>query len=1492
MPAKTKTTSALQKTLQAMDATGDAGFEGFVRDCLEEILGQRYRLMKSGPQGGADMVVESPANQLQVAVEGKRYGSSTSLPLDQLKLKIVAAAESQPGLDLWVLATTRRISATDLQALRTTGDAQGLAVAVIDAADGEDAPSALDLLAAAAPNTVARHFPDKSSVTAQLSHIRAETTYEERLARVLEPFRRNDTGFASARTAVSEWLIEALADEATARARLHSFAGLDADGSVHVPRLQVEAELDAWLDLRPSRPLAVLGDEGVGKTWSILGWWRSRSTTDPDRLPLTLIVAASAIAGVGDVSGPDLVARLLAERVPIRTEAFWRRRLDLWAAAEDFRPRVLLVLDGLNQRSEFLRWSQIVQPLFDKRWKGLFAAAVTCRAGWWRFDLKELPNVHPAFVKITVPPFSEPELDAVLDRHGLSRADFSPAMLRLLEIPRYCLLAIERRDALADSGDITIERLIYEDWRYRVRRLGSDLAPTEEEFRDFIADQGRRLRSAIDDTPPSLSRREMVEALDRDAGRGEPALRTAISEIVDGGWMEAVEGAPAKWRLKGDNVPFALGLALLNEVRTAGIGASDTLAAFIEPLRGTDRAVAILRHATTAALLDPSVPEPVFDLLLDDWFAQQNFGPVDVRTMASLAPVAPVRFLRFAERLWSGARAAIRDDGFLIDAVVRAARSSGFRAELHLRLRAWLGRYRCDPDCLPFSQRDDPVALNRFADACSSRAENWTACVARVGAAVPAMGEALATSAADQSDQRRLSAFAAGVLSFLPRAEFADCFVAWAAARAIDLDRGGESVHWTLRLNLVDAAAAETSLLAVARALIDDGDKTGVEAGRRLLDALATPFAAAMASALPRPSSTVHASRRWPTIAADGTVTLDHLPKDPALGEFSGLTEAAKRVECRLARAERDALAAAARRLDASKLLIGAMGRDTLDYDFEHTEPVLARWAPAELGAIVRRMYASARERSALEKAEDAEDALHALVRALPRYWPALGDVELAAMDGAIELKLPRGKVEGERADPWLHLQVPRLAGKSAREQIALLAGDQGGVNFFECDRGMFAAPITDDYGPLAELLAGSHRTDWLGYILNVDRRAMPVGYGPILDDYEASDETARFRALRILRSANDPVLLRRFVESGWSRETAKDLDEALDGSLLLAKARLTIDVAGFWDRIDPQVLGVVLEDRPDDEEALDHFADYVLAKIAAQSFPASAFERNSWVNLKEPMRLLAGSRRGADLVGALEALLALDSQHAFGFDSFPVTDALAALCLSRPADGARLWQSLWRPYLESSWTLGAYEAVPFEGDDPALAPLRGMVLEAAGSDTDLELVTSAALDGGHDAWLTAQVGALLAGHSAGEIAKGLTIARFMDPTPAAEDAWAQIDAIALEGWLGDLRARCRAHFDQAKGAAAWRDAFTAAATPDEALAGITLVHHTIDRRSFELCIREIEAKWDALAPAVKSLWIGRYEDLKAEAKKAADGRQKVFFMEEPPKATHRPWRC
>jgi hypothetical protein len=84
-------TALLAKRLRSMHPTRADGFEGLMRDLLEEFTQQPFRIAKSGPQNGSDLR-STAQNAVTIVLEAKRYRARSRLGLDELKAKIFETA--------------------------------------------------------------------------------------------------------------------------------------------------------------------------------------------------------------------------------------------------------------------------------------------------------------------------------------------------------------------------------------------------------------------------------------------------------------------------------------------------------------------------------------------------------------------------------------------------------------------------------------------------------------------------------------------------------------------------------------------------------------------------------------------------------------------------------------------------------------------------------------------------------------------------------------------------------------------------------------------------------------------------------------------------------------------------------------------------------------------------------------------------------------------------------------------------------------------------------------------------------------------------------------------------------------------------------------------------------------------------------------------------------------------------------------------------------
>ncbi|TCQ06402.1 NACHT domain-containing protein [Sphingomonas sp. PP-CC-3A-396] len=1483
--------------MKALPNTGDNGFEGFVSDCLQEVLQQRFLLQKSGHQGGSDGMNDPAGNRLSIGFEGKKYGSTT-VSLAELRRKIYDAVQHHPTLDLWVLATTGKFSKTNLVELQKTGQELGIAIGLLDAIEGKGKPSALAILAAAAPAAVAKHLGSAAPVVDYLAAVAAEATFENRCAMVLEPFHRPDVGYFAAKEQAAGWLRRSFQDDQTAVSRLHCYGGLDAPGNVRVRRQAVIDAVSAWWSAGPVSPLALLGEEGVGKTWGLLAWWQEISG-QPDALPLTIVAPARDLAPSPSEPPARLLGRLLADRIGLRDVDFWTRRVGLWTSLKTAKPSILLVIDGLNQNVNFLEWHRLLQPLLTEL-NGHVAVVVTCRTHYWNVDLKGLANLSPRASEMLVPDFSDTELDEMLARHHAPRAQLSTALIELMRVPRYCQLAIQRRRELEESGDITIERLIYEDWRHRLRLHGSSLGPTEADFQQFLIGEGERLRAAIDDdtdATASVTRAQIAEALGRESGAQGSELRTALDEIISGRWVEHVEGSTSRFRLKKDRMPFALALALNSQLDAAGSGHAERLAEFMEPLRGTDRGVAILRWAVTAAMLRDHGPSETFAVLAQDWFFQQNFGRTDYEALERLIPAKPDLFLDLAERIWLVHNRSARDENLFITAFADAARFVPFRRALEARLCRWLGYYWPDHQRVMMAERNaSPEAARESVDAAiEGRRSSWEQVEPGLAGVLTATVARVETPEGIEREYGFLAGRAMGILSMLPRLPFLNAIMSWAVSRAISQSFGPhDGMGWVLRINPIDGEATASAISQVADTLLATGTEVAVEAAHLLLEALATPEAAAVVAGL----DATPRRRIFGRVATVGDDGLVRLPEDGAartddepLYRYSALKDLAYRPDVMLGPDQQDQLAEAADSTDALDVFSAGLSQGSGDFALEQSMPALARWAPDALTRLIRRIFETAPQRLD-ENGNVDEGKLLRLASEVERFWPLL-DAETHAIFASVATPFIRREFGAGKSDGWLHAQISRLAGKTAAEQIAIFKSDPHGPNFYTDEVAVFATPTATDFGDLVSEITGDHREHWVGYVLSVDRSAMPPAFAEALMGAIATDTpTTRLRLLALARYDQNPVMLRAIVNSGWSWSPDMERSEGANGSLAMIVAARHLTVQDLEQRIDPLAWGARVQDAPDDGDALDHFEAVVLEGIATQSFPETVGAVPSWFDSKVAMRVLA-EQRGDNLVAALDALLERGPEHAFGFGSFPVLSALRAVMETRPADGVRIWNVLYPAYRDSNWSsLEKFERLPFYSAAADLTPHCDRILADAVTDAALASMAGWAADGGRTDWLLGHMHSGLFAKTAGEVGRSLTLGRFLDPSPAGDEFWAAANALPLEGWLADVRRISSEAYQRSRSAEHWRTKFLSGNNPDLAFSALLLFMACADDRAIELLERAVEARGrDGLPSEEKAIWHAARHELERTAKESAKNRDKRLYLTDILKATHAPWR-
>lgn len=441
--------------LANLPKTGEAGFEELVQRLLSAHLGISLRLASSGEQEGRD------SGAGKIAAEAKRYGNKR-LNLRELAGEAILAKAASPQLELWILATTDAFAQQKVERIEKVAAQAKLAIGVVDWLPVE-CPRLLVLISQY--ETVAQRWFDEyapaawSLISAALSDIRSQP---QTLARVSRELQELGQGLALADTLCSTLQAGvrlALADETGERSKEIFGQRIDfyAKTSGAIERPELDARLRRVLKdaaENSNRVLAVIGPEGVGKTWAIV---RHVFESWPQRPMVFIPSSLFQLASAGDWGHSKLLVEAILRTLSIvedcdlrlKDEQFLGGLLAALSRAKSDRFNPVVILDGFNERNG-AHWASAINKLPDL----LPLAAqppifLTTRASPWPQLGRILQRQKVDYSDFDVFAFSETEFKAACARQNVDASAFDPETAKDLRNPRLFRIAAELLDALA-----------------------------------------------------------------------------------------------------------------------------------------------------------------------------------------------------------------------------------------------------------------------------------------------------------------------------------------------------------------------------------------------------------------------------------------------------------------------------------------------------------------------------------------------------------------------------------------------------------------------------------------------------------------------------------------------------------------------------------------------------------------------------------------------------------------------------------------------------------------------------------------------------------------------------------------------------------------------------------------------------------------------------------------------------------------------------------
>ena len=618
---------ALQEVLQRIQPTTLERLAGALVGRLLEVP---VRFARSGDQRGGDAGVSGSGGR-HLILEARRYRGTSSLDERAILGEIEQAVERQPDLEAWLLVTTREVPEQVETAMVRAGLKNGIGVIIIDW-QPQPLPK-LAALAARYPECFeAEVGPGHAGLLAAIVAMPGHSTTMRTITSELQSWA---IGYETVRHASHIWLREIWQSARLAGSRFQQNVAGGSEDAHHVRRSDLIDGLDAWSHVSSQgRTGALVGPDGVGKTWVAIDWLQSRLS----RLPIVILAPASTI-GAGIANRGDLItflARDLHNVLAVRDLAFWEQRIRRFLERPiDDGPSFLIFLDGLNQLAS-VAWMTIFRLFEDDWFHQRTLTLVSARTSFFDARLQGLRPLHSKPYRVNVGGYDLTPggaFDRKLAMANLSRDDFSSQLLEHAAIPRLFELIVQLREQLGGISEITIHRLL---WAYGASTIAISTqgAFHEDEWRQFILDLATEHRTAH-----LTSTVKRIRELSDDSTRSPDHIYQRVSSVIDG--MFADLAGDGELAFHPEFVRHALGLALVKRMESLSSpqDASALLERFLDPIEGYDECAEILRAAATIALQRGTDPEPPWlGKVCTLWIQTQNLPEIHLQELAVLAP--------------------------------------------------------------------------------------------------------------------------------------------------------------------------------------------------------------------------------------------------------------------------------------------------------------------------------------------------------------------------------------------------------------------------------------------------------------------------------------------------------------------------------------------------------------------------------------------------------------------------------------------------------------------------------------------------------------------------------------------------------------------------------------------------------------------------------------------------------------------------------------
>lgn len=804
----------LKSALLSLSPTGDKGFEGLVGSILTEITGIPFRLAGSGSQFGIDG--KPTYEQDNICFEAKLYRKS--VPRDKVISKIADLSIRGTETDIWVLGATCKIRSQLADDTRELGSRYGIDVLILDWSETDIGLPPLAVALAMADRRVQEFLKrnindDKTFQKALLAleAVKMSQDFALHADQIRAQCNEPTMGWALAQRANTDWLKDGFSDKRQAKRKFRQplSPGDTVTAKVWQRKTLVDKIRPYFTSIAGHTLVCILGGEGHGKSWLVAQSW----LTLEDK-PLMVFLSTDDFTETA--RNNDIVDLLISnlikqteDRINPTTQERWRRRLKQWRRQPADNPRLVVFIDGINQRPKF-DWARIIESIVDELNQFGGRLIVTSRTqyfqGWvnGRLSLK--------FAKIIVPEWTESERDEILIKHGIDASSLHPTVAASLRNPRILGIAFEllNKADVTNLEELNVSRLLFE--HMRVSERDAPVPQPVYEFAHQLQKHAQKIMLRLKE-----KQQDDLNVFEEDMGA-----------VADGRFFQPINGDSTRYCLKDEGLTLALGFAIIERLFSAVRNARDLhaeLDAILEPVAALDDTADVIIAALTVAVVNDSYSQDIATSLVKGFSVLQNPDQSNYPVFVNLAKSQPQGFLDAAHSL-SLAGGHQPNFDWIQGALIEASSNNHTWQAMADKVHLWLSAYSLSPERGTFKHhtRDPEVKVQE------EREKNRKKIDEKLRSLSANEQSILDSLQNEEGDLSRLSRLALFLLAGKPLAPFARSFVNWSFSNALNSDHTApykDFIH-LVSLNRVDWSQTRKALLEASSALREtDASITG-----------------------------------------------------------------------------------------------------------------------------------------------------------------------------------------------------------------------------------------------------------------------------------------------------------------------------------------------------------------------------------------------------------------------------------------------------------------------------------------------------------------------------------------------------------------------------------------------------------------------------------------------------------------------------------------